>query len=147
MKVRLFFVVPVFLSLFSLANAEQGNSASYNYGKAPVVKGGAGVIKGEDILKLADYDEELVILDVRNNASRKKGNITWSESFSAKKSAFQQINKKITDKGTTIVVYGDKNSVTASTSARKLIAQGYKNVYWFKGGWPEWKAKKLRIDL
>ncbi len=150
MKVRLFIAVSVFLSSFSVANAEQGNRiqlASYSFGKASVVKGGARVVIGEDVLKLADYDEEMVILDVRDNASRKKGNITWSESFSAKKSSFQKITKQITDKATTIVIYGDKNSVAAAKSAQKLMAEGYKNVYWFKGGWPEWKTKKLKIDM
>lgn len=150
MKVRLFIAVSVFLSSFSVANAEQGNRiqlASYSFGKASVVKGGARVVIGEDILKLADYDEEMVILDVRNNASRKKGNITWSEAFSGNKSAYEKLSNSIEDKSTTIVVYGDNNSDIAANSAKKLKTQGYTNVYWFKGGYPEWKTKKLKIDL
>lgn len=150
MKVRLFIVVSVLISLFSVANAEQGNRillASTNFGKASVVKGGARVIKAADILKLADYDEELIIFDVRNKSSRKAGNITWSEAFSSNAAAFSQLNKNVTDKETTIVVYGHKNSLTAAKSAKKIIAQGYRNVYWFKGGWPEWKRKGLKIDM
>lgn len=150
MKVRLFIAVSVFVSLFSVANAEQGNRiilASYSFGKASILKDGARIVKGEDVLKLADYDEELVILDVRSKASRKKGHITWSEKFSSKRGAFQQLNQKVTDKETTIVIYGNKNSSIAAKSAKKIMAQGYKNVYWFKGGWPEWKRKGLKIDL
>lgn len=150
MKVRLFIAVSVFIGLFSVANAEQGNGillASTNFGKASVVKGAARIVKAEDILKLADYDEELVILDVRNKASRKTGNITWSEEFRSSQAAFQQFNKKVSDKGTTIVIYGDKNSSIAAKSAQKMKAQGYTNVYWFKGGYAEWKRKGLRIDL
>lgn len=146
MKVYLF--IAVFLSLFSVANAEQGNQtilASDSYGKASAT-GGARIVKGEDVLKLADYDEELVILDVRNKASRKKGHITWSEEFGSNRAAFQQLNQNVTDKGTTIVIYGNKNSSIAAKSAKKIMAQGYKNVYWFKGGWPEWKGKGLKID-
>ena len=150
MKVRLFIAVSVLIGLFSVANAEQGNRillASTNFGKASVVKGGARVIVAEDVLKLADYDEELIIFDVRNKSSRKSGNITWSEGFSSDTAAFNQLNTNVTDKETTIIVYGYKNSLTAAKSAKKIIAQGYKNVYWFKGGWPEWKQKGLKMDM
>jgi len=150
MKVRLFIAVSVFISIFSVANAEQGTRillASTNFGQASAVKGGARIVKAEDILKLADYDEELVILDVRNKASRQSGNITWSEEFASNSAAYKQLNKKVADKGTTIVIYGNKNSSIAAKSAKKLKAQGYHNVYWLKGGWAEWKTKGLKIDL
>ena len=149
MKVRLFIVVSVFLSLFSVANAEQGNGillASYSFGSASI-SGGARVIEGEDVLKLADFDEELVIFDVRKNSSRTKGKITWSEGLSSGEKAYKQLSSKIEDKETSIIVYGSRNSNLAARSAKKIMAQGYKNVYWFKGGWPEWKQKGLKIDL
>lgn len=150
MKVRLFIAVSIFVSLFSVANAEQGNRiilASNSSAKTSAVAVNVRIVKSEEILKLADYDEELVIFDVRSKANRAKGKITWSESFVANKLALQQLSKKITDKETTIVIYGDKNSSVAAKSAEKIIAQGYKNVYWFKGGWAEWKRKGLKIDL
>jgi len=150
MKVRLFIAASVFISLFSVANAEQGNRiilASYSFGKASAVIDGAHVVKGEDVLKLADYDEELVILDVRNKASRKKGHITWSEPFDLTRATLQQLSKNVDDKETTIVIYGNRNSAIAAKSVKKVIALGYKNVYWFKGGWPEWKDKRLKIDM
>lgn len=150
MKVRLSIVILSFLSQFSVASAEQGNRillASTNFGKASVSIGGARVIKAEEILKLAVIDEEMVILDVRNSELHTKGNIAWSETFSPDPASLKYMGKKIADRQTSIIVYGNRNSSTAAKSAKKLAAYGYKNVYWFKGGFPEWKEKSLKIDL
>lgn len=152
MKIRLFSstsVVIFSLCLFSAANAEQGKRielASNTVAQAAKLSK-VRIVQGEDVLKLADFDEDMVIFDVRSEKERKKGNIRWSESFRLTPVTTTLLHRKIADKKTVIIFYGNNNSSAAVKGAEKTIAQGFKNVYWFKGGWPEWKRKGLKMDM
>ena len=137
------------LCLLSVANAEQGNSiklVSSVIGQPSNISG-VTEINGEEVIKLADYDEEMVIFDVRSEAKRKQGKIHYSEGFHLKRLTTRYLAEKVADKNTVIVFYGDKNSTSAAIGAKNTVAQGYKSVYWFKGGWTEWKRKGLKIDI
>lgn len=106
---------------------------------------GVKQINGEDIIKLADNDEDMVTFDSRSAAQRKRGALNWSEPFNTKTLTPKLLSEKVAENTTTIVFYGEPNSQEAAQGAKFAVKSGYKNVYWFKGGWDEWKQKKLTL--
>ena len=106
---------------------------------------GVKQVNGEEIIKLADNDEDMVTFDSRSAAQRKKGSLTWSEPFNAKTLTPELLSEKVAENTTAIVFYGEPNSQDAAQGAKFAVKSGYENVYWFKGGWDEWKQKKLSL--
>ncbi|MDP1896803.1 MAG: rhodanese-like domain-containing protein, partial [Sulfurimicrobium sp.] len=51
------------------------------------------------------------------------------------------------DKNTAMLLYCDGTHCWKSyKSALMAVRDGYKNIYWFRGGFPEWKAAGYPID-
>lgn len=108
---------------------------------------GVLAIKAAEVVKLADYDEEMVIFDVRSATSRKKGKISWSESFQKKQMTAEHLADTLASKDTVVIFYGNKNSKFAAKGAKFAVSNGYTNVYLFTGGWSEWTKSGLRLDM
>ena len=108
---------------------------------------GVLAINASEVVKLADYDEEMVIFDARSTAERKKGNIRWSEGFQPKQLTAQRLADTLASKSTVVVFYGNQNSRAAAQGAKIAASKGYKSVYWLKGGWSEWSKSGLRLDM
>lgn len=123
-------------------------SASYaDINKIGTASGITGVkqINAEEVIKLADYDEDMVTFDSRTTAQREQGSLTWSEVFTVKSLTPKLLSDKVSEISTIIIFYGEANSQVAAQGAKFAVEKGYKNVYWFKGGWDEWKQKKLSL--
>jgi rhodanese-related sulfurtransferase len=57
------------------------------------------------------------------------------------------MSKLPADKGASIVLYCNAGECWKSyKSAKQAVKAGYKNVYWFRGGIPEWKSKGLPTE-
>jgi rhodanese-related sulfurtransferase len=54
---------------------------------------------------------------------------------------------KLSDKNAVIVVYCNSGTCFKSyKSAVVLSRNGYKNIYWYRDGFPDWKARKLPME-
>ena len=54
---------------------------------------------------------------------------------------------KLPDKSAVIVTFCNSGSCWKSYKAAKVLADnGYKHVYWYRDGMPDWKAKKLPTE-
>lgn len=66
--------------------------------------------------------------------------------FDASQDSFD-VSKLPSDKNAPLVIYCNSGecwkSYKASVAALKA---GYKKVYWFRGGFPEWKAKGYAVE-
>lgn len=107
---------------------------------------GVKIITAEEVLTLADYDEEMVVFDARGSKQRAIGHIRWSEEFRVKTLSPAMLADSVAGPSTVIVFYGNKNSPAAIQGAKIAVKGGYTNVYWFKGGWEEWQSKGLKMD-
>jgi rhodanese-related sulfurtransferase len=88
---------------------------------------GEGSIKGA---KSVPYDPE---------KSAKDAN------FDAKQDKFDM--GKLPDKNAKIVVFCNSGSCWKSYKSAKVLADnGYKNVFWYRDGVPDWKARKLPME-
>ncbi len=54
---------------------------------------------------------------------------------------------KLSNKDAHIVVFCNSGTCWKSYKAAVMLAKaGYKNVYWYRNGMPDWKARKLPLD-
>ena len=57
------------------------------------------------------------------------------------------LNRLPADKNTPIVVYCNSGDCWKSYKAAKVAVEaGYRKVYWFRGGFPEWSSKSLPVE-
>lgn len=88
---------------------------------------GEGSIKGAISVP---YDPEKSAKDANFDASQDKFDMS-----------------KLADKNANIVVFCNSGSCWKSYKAAVVLAKnGYKNVNWYRNGYPDWKARKLPIE-
>ena len=108
---------------------------------------GSTKIDAESLIKLAAEHENLVIIDSRIKSDRRQGYIAGSISLPDTKtdcfSLFQIINRK----NTATVFYCNGPKCRRSDRAIVIASEcGYTNIYWFRGGFEEWKNKNYLIS-
>ena len=136
----------IFASPANAAEVANQNDVITPIGKPSSIPGVLAV-KPDEVVKLADSDEEMVIFDARSEAQRGKGKIHWSEGFEPKQLTTNQLADKVASKSTVVLFYGDKNDRIAAAGAKIAVSKGYKKVYWLQGGWSEWQKSGLRLDM
>lgn len=99
-----------------------------------------------------------IIVDTRKAAEYGEGSIKGAISVpydpekSAKAADFDpKMDKfdmsKLPDKNAKIVVFCNAGSCWKSYKSAKVLADnGYKNVFWYREGVPDWKARKLPME-
>ncbi|MDP2961157.1 MAG: PhnD/SsuA/transferrin family substrate-binding protein [Sulfurimicrobium sp.] len=100
----------------------------------------------------------VLVVDVRNEAEYLEGHVKGAlqlpyHEVSAKEVGFDASEDKFDlaklphDKNTAMLLYCDGTHCWKSyKSALMAVRDGYKNIYWFRGGFPEWKAAGYPID-
>ncbi|MCW8909261.1 MAG: rhodanese-like domain-containing protein [Gammaproteobacteria bacterium] len=108
-----------------------------------------GVIRvtAEEVFDLVVNEPALIIIDSRKQEQFNKGHIQDALNILDSKMTESQLTKFVTSKLTPVVFYcnGDKCLRSANASA-KAHEWGYHRVYWFRGGWKEWVAKKMPVS-
>jgi len=111
---------------------------------APLEITGVTKVSSEDIFKLFEKLSDLVIIDARITSDRKHGYIEGSVNLPDLETNCRTLAKLIPTKKTPVLFYcnGVKcgRSVNSSKTALKC---GYSNIYWFRGGFEEWKSKNM----
>lgn len=99
-------------------------------------------VDAEGLLDLVEKLPALVIVDARIRQDRLQGYIEGSRSLPDVETDCASLAKIIPRKKTPVLFYcnGPKCGRSVHTS-RKAIECGYANVYWFRGGFEEWKKK------
>ena len=138
-----FLIKTVFL-LFFLLTCKISFADDY---KSPGEIKGSTKIDAESLIKLAAEHENLVIIDSRIKSDRRQGYIAGSVSLPDTEtdcfSLFQIINRK----NTATVFYCNGPKCRRSDRAIAIASEcGYTNLYWFRGGFEEWKNKNYLIS-
>jgi len=137
----------LFMSLFMFAFVISG-SATANVQKKDVPETLAGTtrISAEQLIELLDKHENLVIIDSRKPSDRNKGYIEGSVGLPDTDTSPDSLSKHLKTKTTPVVFFCNGVKCGRSMKASKVaIADGYKNIYWFRGGWAEWTEKNLPV--
>lgn len=103
---------------------------------------GTTKVDAEQVLQLVQQLPRLVVIDARIVSDRLQGYIEDSVSLPDIKTDCDSLKKIVADRSTPLLFYcnGPKCGRSAK-SAQKAIACGYTRLYWFRGGFEEWRAK------
>jgi len=127
------------LFLFSTSFAEEYTS--------PDSIQGSTKIDAETLIKLAYDRDDLVIIDSRIKSDRRQGFIAGSISLSDTDTNCATLHSIIDLKTTPTVFYCNGPKCRRSDRAVSTATDcGYKNLYWFRGGFEEWKEKNYLIS-
>lgn len=135
-----FFVVFLSIALFAPA-------ASAEDFIAPEQIDGVTRVTAEQVVDLVSTESELVIIDSRKPGQFIKGHIQGARNIQDTKMTEELLAKHVPSKSMPVIFYcyGPKclRSANASTHAKKW---GYTRIYWFRGGWKEWKDKQMPVS-
>ncbi len=99
-------------------------------------------VDAEGVINIVEKIPDLVIIDARISVDRKQGFIEGSRSLPDIDTTCSSLEKLIPRKTRPVLFYC--NGVKCGRSVKSInIAQacGYEKIYWFRGGFEEWKAK------
>ena len=99
-------------------------------------------VDAEGVINIVEKISDLVIIDARISIDRKQGFIEGSRSLPDIDTTCASLEKVVPGKMRPVLFYC--NGVKCGRSVKSInIAQacGYQKIYWFRGGFEEWKAK------
>lgn len=109
---------------------------------------GVTTLTAEEVIELANSKPDLVIIDARITADRKHGYLEGSLSLPDIKTNCPQLGKIIPGKNTPTLFYCNGIKCGRSVVSIKIAKScGYNNMYWFKGGFEEWKNKGFQYTM
>ena len=109
---------------------------------APETIPGATIVDAEGVLGLVEKFPRLVIIDARIRQDRKLGYIEGSVTLADVDTTCESLARIIPQKSSPVLFYCNGPScVRSGRSTQKALACGYTGLYWFRGGFEEWKAK------
>ena len=93
------------------------------------------------------FDKGAIFLDVRSNRDWEAGRIPGSKHLELKKVYSQETLAKIANPQDTLVIYCNSTGCTRSSKAcKKAVAWNYKNVYYYRMGFPDWQENGFAIE-
>lgn len=111
---------------------------------APMLIPGTTKVFAEDLLDLAEKYPDILLIDARIRSDRKQGYIEGSISLPDIETNCASLSKVISKKKAPVLFYCNGVKCGRSVnSSRVALKCGYNNIYWFRGGFEEWKNKKL----
>ena len=113
---------------------------------APESIPGAVIVSAEEVAELILSRGDLVIVDSRKKSEYSKGHVEGAVSLLNTSMQPASLQALCPDKATPIVFYCNGVRCLRSADAiRKAMSWGYRNVFWFRGGWKEWTDKRLPV--
>lgn len=113
---------------------------------APASIPGAIIVSAEEVVELTLTRPELVIIDSRKKSEYSKGHIEGAVNLLNTATRREDMAALCPNKATPIVFYCNGIRCLRSADAiHKAMGWGYRNVFWFRGGWKEWADKRLPV--
>jgi rhodanese-related sulfurtransferase len=114
--------------------------------RAPDNIRGAVMVSAEELIKLVFSNPDLVLIDSRKKTEYLKGHIEGAVNILNTHMTPDDLTRLAPDKSAAILFYcNGERCLRSSDAAGKAIEWGYRNVFWFRGGWQEWTQKKFPI--
>lgn len=107
---------------------------------------GAVIVTAEQVVELILAKPDLVIIDSRKKSEFTKGHIEGALNLLNTEMQRADLETRIPEKATPILFYcNGERCLRSSDALRKAMDWGYRNVFWFRGGWKEWTDKRLPV--
>lgn len=113
---------------------------------APEQITGATNLTAEQVVELLLNTPDLVIIDARKDEEYAKGHIESAFSLLDTAMSKEALAQLVPSLETPVLFYCNGERCMRSTNAaNKALAWGYRKVFWFRGGWVEWRDKQLPV--
>jgi rhodanese-related sulfurtransferase len=113
---------------------------------APETMPGVVIVSAEEVVELTLSRSELAIIDSRKKTEYTKGHIEGAVNLLNTAMQREDMESLFPDKTRPIVFYCNGiRCLRSSDAIRKAMGWGYRNVFWFRGGWKEWTDKRLPV--
>ena len=107
---------------------------------------GVITVSAEEVIELILLNPELVVIDSRKKTEFSKGHIEGSVNILNTVMQPEELEMIAPDKTKAILFYcNGTRCLRSSDAASKALDWGYKNIFWFRGGWNEWTEKRLPV--
>ncbi len=108
----------------------------------PLKLDGVDTVNAETLIALAQGLDDLVVVDSRLSEDHWLGFIGGSHSLPDINTNCTTLARITSDKNRSMVFYSNGTECTRSVQALKIARQcGYNQLYWFRGGFEEWRNK------
>lgn len=109
---------------------------------------GVKTLTAEGVIELAITIPDLIIVDARISDDRKHGYLEDSVSLPDIETNCSKLEKIIPSKNSPALFYCNGIKCGRSVVSIKIAQScGYNNMYWFKGGFEEWKEKGFQYVI
>lgn len=131
--------------LFAVVMLAAAPAEAGDYVSPPSIEG-AVTIDAEQLIALVVDHQDTVLIDSRLGTDRADGYIEGSVYLVDSKTDCDSLARLIGTRTTPVIFYC--NGVRCDRSGRAVgiaVACGYRDVYWFRGGIEEWRAKEFPL--
>lgn len=113
---------------------------------APQRIDGVEHLNAEQVVALILKQEALVIIDARRHEEYAKGHIEGATHLFEATMAPETLARHVPHPDTPLLFYcNGVQCLRSSNAAIKARDWGYRNIYWFRGGWNEWRDNQLPV--
>lgn len=110
--------------------------------KPPEIVSGSTIVNAEAVIALVSNYPDIVIIDSRIPSDRMQGYIEGSINLTDVNTDCNSLGNIIANKNDFVLFYCNGKNCGRSANAIKIaISCGYEKIYWFRGGFVEWKTK------
>ena len=114
--------------------------------KSPLNIPGTTKVTAENLIEILESNPKLVIIDSRIIGDRQQGFIEDSISLPDEETTCASIAQIVPKINHPTVYYCNGPKCGRSANAVKIALKcGYSNIYWFRGGFEEWKFKNFPV--
>jgi rhodanese-related sulfurtransferase len=119
------------------------------FAEQPIVQAeipGVTRVSAEEVVDMINNLPLLVVVDSRRKDEFKNGHIEGAINITDTEMTPAKLKMIAPQRDTPLLFYCNGERCRRSGIAVKLALKwGYRNVYWFRGGWQEWSAKYLPV--
>lgn len=113
---------------------------------APQQLEGVTRVSAEDTIKLILETPALVVIDSRKQEEFSKGHIQGAINLLDTSMTAETLAQHVPSLETPVLFYcNGARCMRSSHAATRARQWGYRNIFWFRGGWSEWQEKQLPI--
>lgn len=114
---------------------------------APREVPGAVNVSAEKLVEMIASMPRLVVIDARRKEEFDKGHVEGAVNLLDTDMTRASLARLALQSDTPLLFYCNGERCLRSSNAAKLALEwGYSRVYWFRGGWAEWRDKNLPVS-
>ncbi|MFO7594222.1 MAG: rhodanese-like domain-containing protein [Pseudomonadota bacterium] len=107
---------------------------------------GATLVHAEEVVPLLLEQNGIVLIDSRKEDEYAKGHIEGAVNLPDTTMTPEVLATHVPGRDTPILFYCNGERCLRSSNAVTMAQQwGYRNLFWFRGGWVEWRRKRLPV--